>query len=75
MGGAGSFFKHFTLGAIENPDVGENIVRERVAVGLGLQLVSGPALAFDSTTVKFLEAVYQPRLLLFEHLNVSAEVS
>jgi hypothetical protein len=71
LGVVGGFFKMFTFGAIENTELGENVVSERVAVGLGLQQVSGPALTLNRATVELLEAMYQPGLLLFKHLNVS----
>lgn len=67
----GVFFETLALAVVEDAQTCEHIMRERATVGLGLQLVARPAFAANCSSIKLLEAVDQPGLLLFEHLDIS----
>jgi hypothetical protein len=51
------FFKTLAFAAIERTEAHEQVVRKRVAVGLELQLLAGPAFTLHIASVKFLETV------------------
>ena len=67
----GAILETLTLGAVEGPETSKDVVSERVAVGLGLQTLAGPAFALGGASVEFPKAVHQPDLLLLDRLNVS----
>lgn len=71
MEGFGVFFKALALGAVEGTEAHKQVVSKWVTVGFEFQLFAGPAFAFDVASIEFLEAIDEPGLLLFEHLNVS----
>lgn len=47
---------------------------EGLAIRFGFEWFSDPAFAFLSATVEFLQTVYEPDLLLFEHLDITVSL-